>query len=64
VELNMVDIFEAPTISSLAEMLYPRVAQTESDSDLAKLIEELAGLSEEEAQMRLERELGMQSAIA
>jgi hypothetical protein len=64
VELNMVDIFEAPTISSLAEMLYPRVARTESDSDLAKLIEELAGLSEEEAQMRLERELGMQSAIA
>ncbi|HEX3085319.1 MAG TPA: amino acid adenylation domain-containing protein, partial [Pyrinomonadaceae bacterium] len=64
VELNMVDIFEAPTISSLAEMLYPRVARTESDSELAKLIEELAGLSEEEAQMRLERELGLQSAIA
>jgi non-ribosomal peptide synthetase component F len=64
VELNMVDIFEAPTISSLAEMLYPRVARTESDSELAKLIEELAGLSEEEAQMRLERELGPQSAIA
>jgi hypothetical protein len=60
----MVDIFEAPTISSLAEMLYPRVARTESDSELAKLIEELAGLSEEEAQMRLERELGPQSAIA
>jgi non-ribosomal peptide synthetase component F len=64
VELNMVDVFEAPTISELAEMLYPRVAQTESDSELTKLIEELAGLSDEEAQMRLERELGRQASIA
>jgi acyl carrier protein len=64
VELNMVDVFEAPTISDLAAMLYPRVAQTESDTELAKLIEELAGLSEEEAQMRLEREMGMQPANA
>jgi non-ribosomal peptide synthetase component F len=64
VELNMVDVFEAPTISSLAEMLYPRVAHTESDTELAKLIEELAGLSEEEAQMLLDREMGLQPAMA
>ena len=64
VELNMVDVFEAPTISSLAEMLYPRVAQTESDTELANLIAELAGLSEEEAQLRLERELGLQEVVA
>src|SRR6185436_15774674 len=64
VELNMVNVFEAPTISSLAEMLYPRVAHTESDTELAKLIEELAGLSDEEAQLLLERELGMQPAHA
>jgi amino acid adenylation domain-containing protein len=64
VELNMVDVFEAPTISSMAELLYPRVAGTESDTELARLIEELAGLSEEEAQLRLDRELGMQTAIA
>jgi len=64
VQLNMVDVFEAPTISSLAEMLYPRVARNESDAELTRLIEELAGLSEEEAQLRLERELGVQSAIA
>jgi amino acid adenylation domain-containing protein len=64
VELNMVDVFEAPTISSLAEMLYPRVVQTESDTELARLIEELAALSDEEAQMLLQRELGMQPAIA
>jgi len=60
----MVDVFEAPTISSLAELLYPRVYQTESDVELANLIEELSGLSEEEAQLRLERELGMQPALA
>jgi acyl carrier protein len=64
VELNMVDVFEAPTISTMAELLYPRVARTESDTELARLIEELAGLSEEEAQLRLDRELGMQTAIA
>jgi len=64
VEMNMVDVFEAPTISGLAELLYPRVAHTESDTELARLIEELAGLSEEEAQLRLERELGMQPATA
>jgi len=64
VQLNMVDVFEAPTISSLAEMLYPRVARNESDAELTRLIEELAGLSEEEAQLRLERELGVQPAIA
>ena len=64
VELNMVDVFEAPTISGLAELLYPRVAHTESDTELARLIEELTGLSEEEAQLRLERELGMQPATA
>jgi amino acid adenylation domain-containing protein len=64
VDLNMVDVFEAPTISGLAELLFPRVAHTESDTELTRLIEELAGLSEEEAQLRLERELGMQPAIA
>ena len=64
VEMNMVDVFEAPTIASLAAMLYPRVAQRESDTELAKLIEELAGLSEEEAQLRLEREMGAQQTFA
>lgn len=64
VEMNMVDVFAAPTINSLAEMLYPRVAEKESEAELAKLIEELAGLTEEEAQVRLERELRLQSSLA
>jgi amino acid adenylation domain-containing protein len=64
VEFNMVEVFEAPTISGLAEMLYPRIAQRESDAELAKLIEELSGLSDEEAQLRLESELGLQPAMA
>ena len=64
VELNMVEVFEAPTISSLAEMLYPRIAQRESEGELANLIGELSGLSDEEAQLRLERELGLQRSVA
>jgi len=64
VNLNMVDVFEAPTISTLAEMLYPRVAQGESDTELTKLIEELAGLSDEEAQLRLEREMAVPQLVA
>jgi len=64
IDLNMVDVFEAPTISTMAEMLYPRVAERESDAELAQLIEELTGLSDEEAQSRLAREMGMEQAIA
>jgi amino acid adenylation domain-containing protein len=64
VEMNMVDVFEAPTIRGMAEILYPRIAQIDSDSELAKLVEELAGLSDLEAQLRLERELGPQESIA
>jgi amino acid adenylation domain-containing protein len=54
VELNMVDVFQAPTIAGLAELLYPRQAQNESEGELAALLEELANLSDEEAQRRLD----------
>ena len=64
VELGMVDVFQAQTISGLAEMLYPRVAQQQSQTDLAKLIDELANLSEEEAQACLDRELWIDEAAA
>jgi len=64
VELGMVDVFQAPTISGLAEMLCPRVAQKQSQSELARLIDELANLSEEEAQACLERELWIDEAAA
>jgi acyl carrier protein len=64
VDLNMVEIFEAPTISSLAEMLYPRIAERESDDELSKMIEELSGLTDEEAQLRLAHAVGTHPAIA
>ena len=64
VELGMVDVFQAPTISGLAEMLCPRVAQKQSQSELARLIDELANLSEEEAQACLDRELWIDEAAA
>jgi amino acid adenylation domain-containing protein len=56
VEFGMVDVFQAPTIASLAELLSPRAMQREPDDDLAKLLAELEGLSDEEAQRRFEQE--------
>ena len=64
VQLGMVDVFQAPTIASLATLLYPRVAQKESQSDLAKLLEEITNLSDEEAQRRLDQELQTNEAAA
>jgi len=57
VELSMVDLFQAPTIASLAELLLPRGAQNESTDDLAALLEELANLSDEEAQLCFKGEM-------
>src|SRR5207253_1709258 len=57
VELNTVDLFQAPTIASLAELLLPRGAQNESEEDLAALLGELANLTDEEAQHCFTREM-------
>ncbi len=64
VELCMVDVFQAPTISGLAELLYPRIAQKESMSEFAALLEELANLSEAEALVCLDRELRIDQLAA
>ncbi len=57
VHFTMVDVFQAPTIAGLAEMLYPRTVEEEGHGELAKLLEELASLSDEEAQLRFDREV-------
>ena len=57
VQFAMVDVFQAPTVRSLAELLYPRVAERESQSDLAMLLEEIGAMSEAEAQRYLASEL-------
>jgi acyl carrier protein len=57
VEFGMVDVFQAPTIASLAELLYPRTVNEEPHAELKKLLAELASLSDEEAQFRFDREM-------
>ena len=64
VQFTMVDVFQAPTIASLAELLYPRVAEKESQNELAKLLEEISCMSEEEAEQRLQTELETQQVAA
>ncbi len=64
VQFGMVDVFQAPTVASLAELLYPRVTENESQTDLATLLEEIGAMSEEEAQRCLDSESGDNEAIA
>jgi acyl carrier protein len=62
VRFTMVDVFQAPTIAGLADLIYPRVAENQTETELEFLLEEIGNLSEEEAQRRLDSEL--QSAVA
>ena len=64
VEFGMVDVFQAPTIASLAELLYPRAMQQEPADELAVLLAELEGLSDEEAQRRFDHESQTSGAAA
>lgn len=57
VEFGMVDVFQAPTIATLAELLYPRTVKEEPHAELAKLLAELESLSDEEAQRRFDHEM-------
>ncbi|HEX7721553.1 MAG TPA: amino acid adenylation domain-containing protein [Pyrinomonadaceae bacterium] len=63
VNFGMVDLFQAPTIAALAEMLSQRVAEKER-TELEKLLEEVAAMSEEEAQQLFDSELQMNEAAA
>jgi amino acid adenylation domain-containing protein len=64
VEFGMVDVFQAPTIASLAELLYPRAMQQEPEDELSVLLAELEGLSDEEALSRFEHESQTSGAAA
>ena len=63
VQFGMVDVFQAPTIAGLAALLYPRAAQ-ESNGELVEMLKEIAGLSDEEARRRFDRELQTHEAAA
>jgi len=62
VDFGMVDLFQSPTIASLAETLSRRVAEQESQSELNKLLAEVSALSEEEARQFLNSELKLNAA--
>lgn len=53
VPITMVDVFQAPTIATLSDLLYPRIVEKESQAELAELLAEIAVLSEEEAELRV-----------
>jgi len=47
-------IFEAPTVAGLAEIVKEHGAETAEEEDIAKILSEVEGLSEEEARSLLE----------
>ena len=53
VDLNLVDIFTAPTVAELAEMIYQRETARQQRDDLFSLLSELDELTDDEAQRRL-----------
>src|SRR6266404_1011572 len=58
VELNLIDVFQSPTIARLAALIYERQTENEADEELASLLAEIENLSDEEAQQRLTQEIG------
>src|SRR5207302_11046494 len=46
IEIGMVDLFQAPTIASLASLLNSREAVSENDAEFALFLEELSKLSD------------------
>jgi hypothetical protein len=62
IEFGMVDLFQAPTIAGLAGLLFPRGAQHEPADDLAAVLGELEGLTDEEAQLRFDHEMRVSEA--
>jgi acyl carrier protein len=57
IELSLVDIFNAPTVAGLANLIYEREAQHQDSDELMSLLAELNDLSDEEAHQRMAEEL-------
>lgn len=64
IQLGMVDVLRSPTIAELAALLEERGPREEDENDLAVLLQELAELSDEEAQQRLTAELAQNETEA
>lgn len=57
IELNLVDVFQSPTIARLAAVIYERQTAGEAEDELAALLAEIESMSDEEAQQRFAEEL-------
>lgn len=57
VDLNLVDIFTAPTVADLAEMIYQRETERQQRDELFSLLSELDQLTDDEAQRRLSEQM-------
>ena len=64
IPFTMVDVFQAPTIATLSELLYPRIVATEPETELLQLLEEIALMTEEEARLKIETEIRLNEAAA
>ena len=58
INLNLIDVFQSPTVARLAELIYQRQTEEAADGELTSLLAELENLSDEEAQQRLAAEIG------
>jgi arthrofactin-type cyclic lipopeptide synthetase C len=59
VDLTIVDLFQAPTISALAELLAPRLAEKSARDEFDHLMREIAEMTEAEVQYLLDEELDL-----
>jgi amino acid adenylation domain-containing protein len=63
VQLGLSDLFRAPTIAELADLIYERETESEHSDRLITLFSELDELSDEEARVRLSEELDGSAAF-
>jgi amino acid adenylation domain-containing protein len=63
INLKLIDVFQSPTIASLAALIYQRQTEEEPDDDLGSLLAELQSLSDEEAALTLAEELRQEPQI-
>ncbi len=63
-QLNLIDVFQSPTVERLAALIYQRQTESEAEEELSVLLAELEALSDTEAQQRLEQLLVSGGSLA
>lgn len=64
IEFTIVDLFRAPTIASLSELLNPRITERTARAEFDRLMKEIAAMTEEEAQDLFDAEFKRNEGIA